>query len=63
MENANLFSSDLQGPMSLPSNWKWIETSESLVTEILSTGDVSSEDSFARASDVPQTTAQAEKVM
>jgi hypothetical protein len=49
--------------MSLPSNWKWIETSESLVTEILSTGDVSSEDSFARASEMPQTTAQEEKAM
>jgi hypothetical protein len=49
--------------MSLPSNWKWIETSESLVTEILSTGDVSSEDFFARASETPQTTAQEEKPM
>ncbi len=49
--------------MSLPSNWKWIETSESLATEILSTGDGSSEDSFARASEMPQTTAQEEKAM
>jgi hypothetical protein len=29
--------------MSLPSNWKSIEMSESLVTEILSTGDISSD--------------------
>jgi hypothetical protein len=59
----NCRSSSTQGPMSLPSNWKWIETSEWLATEILSTGDVSSEYSFARASDMPQTTAQAEKAM
>jgi hypothetical protein len=39
--------------MSLPSNWKWIETPESLVTEILSTGDISSKDSLAMASDMP----------
>src|ERR1700733_14321145 len=57
----NCRSSSTQGPMSLPSNWKWIETSESPVTEILSTGDISSEDSFARASETPQTTAQEEK--
>ena len=49
--------------MSLPSNWKWIETSESLVIEILSTGDISSEDSFARASETPLATAQEEKAM
>jgi hypothetical protein len=34
----NCRSSSTHGPMSLPSNWKWIETSESLVAEILSTG-------------------------
>jgi hypothetical protein len=49
--------------MSLPSNWKWIETSESLVTEILSTGDISSGNSFARASETPQAAAQDEKAM
>jgi hypothetical protein len=49
----NCRNSSTQGPMSLPSNWKSIEMSESLVTEILSTGDISSKDPLAMASDMP----------
>jgi hypothetical protein len=37
--------------------------SESLVTKILSTGDISSEDFFARASEMPQAAAKDEKAM